>query len=93
MLKNWDTLNPDLEFPWNQSTAMALKIAVERNSCNKTLIILLLWIFDKLETCLRISLVVFSKKTETNIVIYAWFDQHLNSSIKVVIVMHSEIAQ
>jgi hypothetical protein len=22
-----------LEFPWNQSTAMALKIAVERNSC------------------------------------------------------------
>jgi hypothetical protein len=89
---------------------MALKIAVERNSClrqfwrfpqqfsnycNKTLILLLLWIFDKLETCLnvvtsgRISLVCFfSKKTETKIVIYAWFDQHLNSSIKVV--MHSE---
>jgi hypothetical protein len=50
---------------------------------------LLLWIFDKLETCLRISLVFFfSKKTETKIVIYAWFDQHLNWSIKVV--MHSE---
>jgi hypothetical protein len=30
----------------------------------------------------------FSKKTETKIVIYAWFDQHLNSSIKVE--MHSE---
>jgi hypothetical protein len=82
---------------------MALKIAVERNSClrqfwqfprhfsnycNKTLILLLLWIFDKLETCLRISLVFFLKKTETKIVIYAWFDQYLNSSIK--IVMHSE---
>jgi hypothetical protein len=53
---------------------MALKIAVERysclrqfwqfprhfsNYCNKTLILLLLWIFDKLETCLRISLVCF----------------------------------
>jgi hypothetical protein len=25
--------DPGLEFPWNQSTAMALKIAVERNSC------------------------------------------------------------
>jgi hypothetical protein len=52
----------------------ALKIAVERNSClrqfcqfpwhfsnycNKTLVLLLLWIFDKLETCLRISLVFF----------------------------------
>jgi hypothetical protein len=82
---------------------MALKIAVERNSClrqfwqfprhfsnycNKTLILLLLWIFDKLETCLRISLVSFFKKTETKMVIYAKFDQHLNSSIKVV--MHSE---
>jgi hypothetical protein len=66
---------------------MALKIAVERNSylrqfwqfpqhfsnyCNKNLILLLLWIVDKLETCLRISLVVFfPKKTETKIVIYA----------------------
>jgi hypothetical protein len=65
---------PGLEFPWNQSTAMAFKIAVERNSClrwfwqfprhfsnycNKTLILLLLWIFDTLETCLRISLVFF----------------------------------
>jgi hypothetical protein len=76
---------------------MALKIAVEHNSClrqfwqfprhfsnycNKTLILLLLWIFDKLETCLRISLVFFiPKKTETKIVIYARFDQHLNSSI------------
>jgi hypothetical protein len=54
---------------------MALKIAVEDNSClrqfwqfpwhfsnycNKTLILLLPWIFDKLETCLRISLVFFS---------------------------------
>jgi hypothetical protein len=63
-----------LEFPGNQSTAMALKIAVERNSClrqfwqfprhfsnycNKTLILLLFWIFDKLKTCLRISLVFF----------------------------------
>ena len=53
---------------------MALKIAVERNSClrqfwqfpryfsnycNKNLILLLLWIVDKLETCLRISLVFF----------------------------------
>jgi hypothetical protein len=33
---------------------------------------LLLWIFDKLETFLRISLVVFPKKTETKIVIYAY---------------------
>jgi hypothetical protein len=57
-----------LEFPWNQLTAMALKIAVERitavygnfgsfhgifsNYCNKNLILLLLWIVDKLETCL-----------------------------------------
>jgi hypothetical protein len=77
----------------DDSTAMALKIAVERNSClrqfwqfprhfsnycNKTLILLFLCIFDKLETCLRISLLV----------IYEWFDQHLNSSNKVV--MHSE---
>jgi hypothetical protein len=94
-----------LEFPWNQSTAMALKIAVERNSClrqfwqfprhffkllyYKNLILLLLWIPDRLETCLRISLVFFfSKKAETKIVVYAWFDQHLNPSIK--IVMHSE---
>jgi hypothetical protein len=56
---------------------MALKIAVERNSClwqfwqfplhfsnycNKNLILLLLWIVDKLETCLRISLVFFSEE-------------------------------
>jgi hypothetical protein len=56
---------------------MALKIAVKRNSClrqfwqfprhfsnycNKTLILLLLWIFDKLETCLRISLVFFFRR-------------------------------
>jgi hypothetical protein len=61
----------------NQSMAMALKIAVERNSClrqfwqfpphfsnycSKTLILLLLWIFDKLETCLRISLVFFPEE-------------------------------
>jgi hypothetical protein len=32
--------------------------------------------------------VFFLKKTETKIVIYTRFDQHLNSSIK--IVMHSE---
>ena len=53
---------------------MALKFAVERNSClrqfwqfprhfsnycNNNLILLLLWIVDKLETCLRISLVFF----------------------------------
>jgi hypothetical protein len=52
---------------------MALKIAVERNSClrqfwqfprhffkllyYKNVILLLLWIADQLETCLRISLV------------------------------------
>ena len=85
---------PGLEFPWNQSTAMALKIAVERNSClrqfwqfprhfsnycNKTLILFLFWILDKLETCLRISLVVFFRRKLRLIVIYAWFDQHLNS--------------
>jgi hypothetical protein len=99
---------PGLEFPWNQSTAIVLKIAVERNSClrqfwqfprhffkllycsvcSKNFILFLLWIVDKLETCLHISLVFFSEKNETKIVIYAWFDQHLNSSIK--IVMHSE---
>jgi hypothetical protein len=53
---------------------MALKIAVDvtavygnfgcfhgifSNYCNKNLILLLLWIADKLETCLRISLVFF----------------------------------
>jgi hypothetical protein len=69
-----DMFEPGLEFPWNKSTAMALKIAVERNSClrqfwqfprhfsnycNKNLILLLLWIVDKLETYLRISLVFF----------------------------------
>jgi hypothetical protein len=51
---------------------MALEIAVERNSClrqfwqfprhfiqiNKNLSLLLLWIVDKLETCLCISLSV-----------------------------------
>jgi hypothetical protein len=58
-----------LEFPWNQSTALALQIAVERNSCLRQF-----W--------------QFSSHFETKIVIYAWFDQHLNSSIKVVI--HSE---
>jgi hypothetical protein len=56
---------------------MALKIAVERNSClrqfwqfpqhfsyycNKTFILLLLWIFDKLEMFLRMSLVFFFEK-------------------------------
>jgi hypothetical protein len=57
--------------------AMALKIAVERNSCdydnfgsfhgifqiNKKLILLLFWIVDKLQTCLpiRISLVFFRR--------------------------------
>jgi abortive infection bacteriophage resistance protein len=57
---------------------MALKIAVERitavygnfgsfhgifsNYCNKNLSLLLLWIVDKLETCLRISLVFFSRR-------------------------------
>jgi hypothetical protein len=71
---NFDISSPGLEFPRNQSTAMALKIAVGRisclrqfwqfprhfpNYCNKTLILLLLRIFDKLETCLRISLVFF----------------------------------
>ena len=55
---------------------MALKIAVERNSCprqfwqfprhffqiNKNLSLLLLWIVDELETCLRISLSVFFRR-------------------------------
>ena len=65
---------------------MALQIAVERNSClrqfwqfprhffklKKIKFIVILWIVDKLETCLHISLSVFlSKKTETKIVIYA----------------------
>jgi hypothetical protein len=59
------------------------------NYCNKNFNLLLLWIADKLETCLLISLVFFSKKTETKMVVYAWFDQHLNSSIKIVCTVNS----
>jgi hypothetical protein len=60
--------------------ALKIAVKKERNSClrqfwqfsrrfsiycNKTLILMLFWIFDKLETCLRISLVgFFPKKTE-----------------------------
>ena len=79
---------------------MALKIAVERNSCLRQfwqflrhfqitvikLVTLDFWQARNMST--YFFSVFFSKKTETKIMIYAWFDQLLNSSIK--IVMHSE---
>ena len=68
---------------------LAVLTAFFLNYCNKnlSLMLLCLWIVDKLETC--VCMCVFSKKTETKIVIYALFDQYLNSSISIVI-MHSE---
>ena len=72
--------------PWNQSTTMVLKIAIERNSCLRHFIVTLdCW---QARNMFTYFFSVFFKKTETKIVIYVWFDQHLNSNIK--IVMHSE---